>query len=81
MADVQKLMSQLGMVARSAPTSKTMTVRVAHSMKPRRLTWHDPCEPAALDAMLRGKRFSAPVILSVLVVCFGAFLTGCGDLE
>jgi len=60
MADVQKLMSQLGMVARSAPTSKTMTVRVAHSMKPRRLTWHDPCEPAALDAMLRAACGIAP---------------------
>ena len=40
-----------------------------------------PLPAMALDAMLRGKRFSAPVILSVLVVCFGAFLTGCGDLE
>ena len=40
-----------------------------------------PLPAMALDAMLRGKRFSVPVILSVLVVCFGAFLTGCGDLE
>lgn len=40
-----------------------------------------PLPAMAIDAVLRGKRFSVPVILSVLVVCFGAFLTGCGDLD
>ena len=40
-----------------------------------------PLPAMALDFVLRGKRFSAPVCCSVLVVCFGAFLTGCGDLD
>ena len=40
-----------------------------------------PLPAMALDYVLRGRRFSAPVCCSVLVVCFGAILTGLGDLE
>ena len=35
------------------PQQKWLHVRVGHASKERRLTWYDPCEPAALDAMLR----------------------------
>ena len=40
-----------------------------------------PLPAMALDACLRGKRFSLAVSSSVVVVCFGAFVTGCGDLD
>jgi len=40
-----------------------------------------PLPAMALDRCLRGKRFSLPVCLSVLVVCVGALLTGMGDLQ
>ena len=35
------------------PQQKWMHVRVGHSLVERRLTWYDPCEPSALDMMLR----------------------------
>ncbi len=44
-----------------------MTVRVGHSTKPRRLTWYDPCEPSALDAMLRATCGIAPTQQYVLL--------------
>lgn len=40
-----------------------------------------PLPAMALDYLLRGKRFSTPVCLSVLIVCAGALLTGLGDLD
>jgi solute carrier family 35 protein len=40
-----------------------------------------PLPAMALDCLLRGKTFSSSVCASVLVVCVGAFLTGCGDLD
>ena len=35
------------------PVQKMMLVRIGHSPKPRKLTWYDPCETAALDTMIR----------------------------
>ena len=43
-----------------ASAVKVMYVRVGHTMKLRRLTWYDPCEPSALDAMLRAACGVAP---------------------
>ena len=40
-----------------------------------------PLPAMALDHALRGKTFSAAICSSVLVVCAGAFVTGCGDLD
>ena len=40
-----------------------------------------PLPAMALDCALRGKTFPTPVLASVLVVCAGAFITGCGDID
>ena len=40
-----------------------------------------PLPAMALDCALRGKTFPPAVLLSVLVVCAGAFITGCGDID
>ena len=40
-----------------------------------------PLPAMGLDALLRNKRFSVPVRISVFTVCAGAFLAGCGDLD
>jgi len=40
-----------------------------------------PLPAMLLDAACRGKRFSARVRWSVITVCAGAFLAGCGDLD
>ena len=40
-----------------------------------------PLPAMLLECAMRGKRYSPPVCLSVITVCLGAFLTGCGDLD
>lgn len=40
-----------------------------------------PLPAMALDRALRGKQFSTQTYGAVLVVCTGAFITGCGDLD
>ena len=40
-----------------------------------------PLPAMALDYLLRGKTFTGATCCSVLVVCLGAFVTGCGDLD
>jgi len=39
---------------------KWLHVRVGHAAKLRKLTWYDPCEPAALDALVRATCGIAP---------------------
>ena len=39
--------------AQRPPLKKFIDVRIGASLKERRVAWHDPCDSAALDALLR----------------------------
>ena len=74
-------------VAQKAPTRKYMDVRIGHTMRHRRLTWYEPCEPQTLQAALLtlcGLPPSQPYLLlddTMSAVCVTASLPSGGQFE
>lgn len=50
---MSNLLANLQGMSLSAPVKKTMRIRLNHHTKVRQCSWYDPCDAAAMDAMVR----------------------------